>query len=53
MIFFSKNLLQQSDVVFDSDPNISNFRCLGPSSGPKNILIFLRKITSGDFCANF
>ena len=53
MFFFSKNLLLQSDVVFDSDSNNSNFSRLGPSSGLQNILIFLRKITSRDFCANF
>ena len=38
MIFFEKNLLQQSDVVFDSESNGSNFSFLAPLCDEKKII---------------
>ena len=38
MIFFEKNLLLQSDVVFDSESNGRNFSSLAPPGGEKKII---------------
>ena len=38
MIFFGKNLLLQSDVVFDSESNDSNFSSLAQPGDEKKII---------------
>ena len=40
MIFFENKLLQQPDVVFDSESNGCNFSSLAPPGGEKNIFNF-------------
>ena len=46
MIFVEKNLLLQSDVVFDFESNERNFSSLAPPDGEiKNYLHFLKKKT--------
>ena len=38
MIFFEKNLLLQSDVVFDFESNDSNFSSLAPPGVEKKVI---------------
>ena len=45
--FFEKNLLIQSDVVFDLESNDVNFSSLAPSDGQKKIIYnFFYKLSS-------
>ena len=45
--FFEKNLLIQSDVVFDLESNDGNFSSLAPSDGQKKIIYnFFYKFSS-------
>ena len=49
MIFFEKNLLPQSDVVFDFKSNGINFSPLAPLGGEKKLLsLFCAKILLND-----
>ena len=50
MLFFEKNLLRQSDVVFDFTSNGRNFSSLEPPGGDKKIFLsfFCAKVLLND-----